>query len=278
MLTSRPTRIALTTLLALLLAACGQSATASVTGKASSARGAAVSGVAGPQSSAVAEPSAAPSSVPEPTTRPSTPAAAASSAPVPANDSALDAISAAYKASLAATSYRVESTITSGSTTSMIQTFEVMLPNRLHRTMNSEGNTSETIIIDATTYSRVGEGEWLQSTDSTGALDILKKIGADPATIEQLTTYITDAEVIGPDTLDGKPMTVYQYKLTFKVNDAGAESSSVVKMWVGTDSLPYKLESDSSSNITGKMTSSHLVNLYSDYNADFAIVAPVPQH
>ncbi|MEP7190492.1 MAG: hypothetical protein ABI901_14980 [Roseiflexaceae bacterium] len=115
----------------------------------------------------------------------------------------------------------------------------------------------------------------MKSTDSTGALDILKQIGADAATIDQLTKQITDAKVIGPDTLDGKPMMVYQYAFTLKVNDAGAKSSSVTKMWVGDDSLPYKLESDGSTNITGKTTTSHLVNIYSDYNADFKIVAPI---
>ncbi len=104
----------------------------------------------------------------------------------------------------------------------------------------------------------------------------MQQIGADSATIDQLTKQITDAKVIGPDTLDGKPMMVYQYALTFKVNDAGAESSSITKMWVGNDSLPYKLESDGSTNITGKKTTSHLVNSYSGYNMDFKIVAPIP--
>ena len=103
----------------------------------------------------------------------------------------------------------------------------------------------------------------------------MKQIGGDAATIDELTKYITDAKVIGPNTLDGKPMMVYQYALTVKVNDAGAESSSVNKMWVGNDSLPYKLESDGSTNITGKTTTSHLVNIYSGYNTDLKIVAPI---
>ena len=82
--------------------------------------------------------------------------------------------------------------------------------------------------------------------------------------------------MVGPDTLDGKPMMVYQYALTFKVNDAGAESSSITKMWVGDDRLPYKLESDGSTNITGKTTTSHLVKIYSGYNTKFQDRSPDP--
>ena len=104
----------------------------------------------------------------------------------------------------------------------------------------------------------------------------MKQIGGDAATIDELTKHITDAKVVGPDTLDGKPMMVYQYALTVKVNDAGAESSSITKMWVGDDRLPYKLESDGSTNITGKTTTSHLVNIYSGYNTDLKIAAPIP--
>ena len=274
--TRRPTWLALMTLLMLLLAACGQNAAPATTSNASSAPSAAASTLASPSISAAVEPAAAPSSAPSPTPQPSPSAAAPSSAPAPASGSALDAISAAYQASVAAKSYHVESTITSGGTTSINNTFDIMLPNRLHRTTNINGKTSESIIIDATTYSRANGGEWIKSTGSTGALDILQQIGADPATIDQLTKQITDAKVIGPDTLDGKPMIVYQYAFSFKVNDAGAESSSITKMWVGDDSLPYKLESDGSTNLTGKTTTSHTVNIYSDYNADFKIVAPIP--
>ena len=260
--THRSTWLALM-LLTLLLAACGLNAAPTTTNSGASAPSA-------------AEPSATPAPDPSPITQPSPSTAATNSTPAPASGSALDAISAAYKASVAAKSYHVASTITSGGTTSIVNTFDIMLPNRLHRTSAINGKTSESIIIDATTYSRANGSEWMKSTDSTGTLDILKQIGADAATIDELTKHITDATVIGPDTLDGKPMMVYQYALTFKVNDAGAESSSITKMWVGNDSLPYKLESDGSTNITGKTTTSHTVNIYSDYNADFKIVAPIP--
>ena len=260
--THRSTWLALM-LLTLLLAACGLNAAPTTTNNGASAPSA-------------AEPSATPAPDPSPTTQPSPSTAATNSTPAPASGSALDAISAAYKASVAAKSYHVASTITSGGTTAIVNTFDIMLPNRLHRTSAINGKTSESIIIDATTYSRANGSEWMKSTDSTGTLDILKQIGADAATIDELTKHITDATVIGPDTLDGKPMMVYQYALTFKVNDAGAESSSITKMWVGNDSLPYKLESDGSTNITGKTTTSHTVNIYSDYNVDFKIVAPIP--
>ena len=273
--TRRPTWLALIILLTLMLAACGQGATPATTGNASSAPSAVASTSSSPPTSAAVAPSAEPAA-PSPTAPPTPAVAATSSAPAPASGSALDAISAAYKASVAAKSYHVESTITSGGTTTIASTFDIMRPDRLHRTTTIHGKTSESIIIDATTYARANGGEWVKSTDSTGALDILQQIGADSATIDQLTKQITDAKVIGPDTLDGKPMMVYQYALTFKVNDAGAESSSITKMWVGNDSLPYKLESDGSTNITGKTTTSHTVNIYSDYNTDFKIVAPIP--
>ncbi len=257
-------------LLTSMVVACGESApSASTTGRTGAPSAVATQASIVPPTSAATTPPTAPITGATPTAgvKPTNP-------PALVGGSAMDAITAAYQASAAAKSYRAQSTVT-GENSSIMNSYEIVKPDRLHVTTNIKGRTSERIYIGPNTYARANAGEWIKSTDPADANQLMKQFGADAAAIAESTKNMTEAKVVGPETLNGKPMTVYQYNLLFKVNDAGANSTSITKLWVGADKLPYKLESDGSTNITGAPTTSHTVTLYSDYNADIKIDAPI---
>ncbi|HKP12704.1 MAG TPA: hypothetical protein VJZ91_11355, partial [Blastocatellia bacterium] len=70
------------------------------------------------------------------------------------------------------------------------------------------------------------------------------------------------------DTLDGKPMTVYQYTLR---NVMGMDITSRSKAWISAaDSLPHRIESET--DLKGKTSKATIT--YFDYNADIKIEPP----
>jgi hypothetical protein len=77
-----------------------------------------------------------------------------------------------------------------------------------------------------------------------------------------------EIKFVGPDTLGGMPMLVYQYTLD---NAGGLTGKSVTKTWVSVaDGLPRKSESDG--EYAGTKTKT--VSTVSDYNADIKIELP----
>jgi hypothetical protein len=89
----------------------------------------------------------------------------------------------------------------------------------------------------------------------------------DPKMIEQIRQS-AEVQSVGPDTLDGMPMTVYQYTLR---NAMGLDMTSHSKAWIAAaDSLPRRIETEA--EIKGKTTKVTIT--YFDYNADIKVEPP----
>ena len=56
---------------------------------------------------------------------------------------------------------------------------------------------------------------------------------------QEVENNITNAKLIGPDILNGKPMLVYQFNYTFTQDNINITTTT--KLWVGvSDGLPYQ--------------------------------------
>jgi hypothetical protein len=90
----------------------------------------------------------------------------------------------------------------------------------------------------------------------------------DPKMLDELEKT-ADVKLVGPDTLDGVPMLVYQYTQT---NPMGMKLKSTSKTWLSVaDGLPRKTETEGEFN--GAKTK--MLMTMSDYNADIKIDAPL---
>lgn len=166
--------------------------------------------------------------------------------------------SAALKASFDALrkvkSYRTHTTIVSQGKSSTLTT-EVVIPNRMHITKQG----MEMIVVPGGTYQKSGDGKWHKSKINMSAM-MDKALGSSEFTDK----ILKDAQVrlIGPNTINGKPMMVY------KVIYTTPEIKSNSRIWIGTDDhLPYKTETTYDGN-------SKSTTFYTDFNAPVSIVAP----
>jgi len=104
-------------------------------------------------------------------------------------------------------------------------TSEMVLPDRLHIVMESDGKrVSETIIISDTMWTRTGDGAW---NSSPGGAAMLSMMGEKE--IDATTNSITDVKLVGPELLNGTPTWVY----TFTSDRADLGVTSQVKIWIG---------------------------------------------
>jgi hypothetical protein len=100
-------------------------------------------------------------------------------------------------------------------------------------------------------------------------IDASKMIASvrDPKVIDELRKS-AEVRLVGPDTLDGKPMTVYEYTLR---NVMGTEMTSRAKAWVAVaDNLPRRMETET--DMKGKTSKATIT--YFDYNTDITIEPP----
>ena len=110
---------------------------------------------------------------------------------------------------------------------------EYRLPDRVRLVRDRE----ETIAIRGKgTFTRRGNQAWQKSP--TDVSDVVLNF-TDAGMLEQLDRDFvkSDCRLLNRDTIAGKPVLVYQYKV------GAAEWSSVNKVWIGAaDGLPYKVE------------------------------------
>lgn len=188
--------------------------------------------------------------------------AATANAPMSASDSAasMDALTKSINAQLNAKSFRARLDAKTTEGEEMARTIEYVAPDRFRMA----GEDDEMIIIGPSAWMRRGSGAWQKLP-----LDPSQMIASvrDPKLIEQIRQS-AEVKLIGPDTLDGKPMTVYQYTLR---NVMGTDIISHSKAWIATaDSLPHRIESET--QIQGKPSKATIT--YFDYNADIKIEPP----
>lgn len=214
--------IPLLLLTSLLLAACGGGSTEAPTSAPTSAPEVKPTTAAATDAPATAAATSAPAATVAPTTAPPT---AAPAAPVlPVGDPKAVVIKA-VKAQLTAGPSRTLTLVeTSDSKTQLVS--EMVPPDRLHITMDSDGKRlSETIIISDTMWTRAGDGAaW---NKSPGGAAMLSMMGEKE--IDATTNSITDVKLIGPELLNGVATWVY----TFTSDRADLGVTSQVKMWIG---------------------------------------------
>jgi hypothetical protein len=196
----------------------------------------------------------------------------AGSAPaaISANDKPLDAMTRAMRAQLDAKSYRasVTNTFDGGAPHRMLM--EYVAPDSYRMITMGHGGagadqSTESVIAKGALYMKTADGRWAKSPiDATEMIKAFR----DPKMLDELTKT-ADVKFVGPDTLDGAPMLVYQYTQT---NPMGMNLKSTAKTWLSVaDGLPRKTETESVFN--GKKSTTLVI--MSDYNADIKIESPV---
>jgi hypothetical protein len=167
----------------------------------------------------------------------------------------------AFQKALAANTFRAKLESTLEGRLSVI-TYEFVAPDR-YRMRNGP---TEMIFVGQDAFLKT-LGSWQKVATS---LQNQMKAIRDPQVVEQVK-QATDVKFIQPDTLEGKPMLVYEYTSTDLL---GVEGKTRAKTWVGMfDGLPYKSEFE---NVTGSVTAKGVLTWY-DYNADIKIEPPFKQ-
>jgi hypothetical protein len=172
---------------------------------------------------------------------------------------ATEALTKAISAQLSAHSYRarVDATLNGEETA---RTIEYVAPDRFHITSEAD----ETLIIGDTVWARPKDGKWQKQPMNANAMLAAVR---DPRIVDEIRKNAVVA-LVGPDTLDAKPMTVYEYTLR---NVMGTPMTSRAKAWIAVaDSLPHRIESETEFN--GQTSKSTVT--YFDYNTDIKIEPP----
>lgn len=185
------------------------------------------------------------------------------------NDKPLDVMTRAMRAQLDAKSYRARVTSSIGDGTSNAMVIEYVAPDRYRMVNDSQSGgknfKQEFIIVGGATFIKVPNSGWVKSpVDASGIVKAFR----DPKMLDELAKT-ADVKFVGPDTLDGAPMLVYQYTQN---DPMGMKLKSTSKTWLAvSDGLPRKTESEGEFN--GQKTKT-LVTI-SDYNADIKIESPI---
>ena len=191
-----------------------------------------------------------------------------SAAVISAGDKPLDVITKAMRSQFDAKSYRARMNLSASNGTTTAMLVEYVSPDRYHVVRDAgagdQASKLEYIIVGKDTYMKTGDGPWTKfPVDMGGMISSFK----DPKTIEELNKG-AEIKFVGPDTLDGMPMLVYQHTLD---NAGGLVGKVVTKTWVAVaDGLPRKSESDG--EYQGIKTKT--VSTISDYNSDIKIELP----
>jgi outer membrane lipoprotein-sorting protein len=190
----------------------------------------------------------------------------------PNSASALAAIKAAYIKAGEQKSYRAHMTMTDSDGKVTNATIEYAAPSSAHMVMKTEGKpqTLEHILYDGSLYIKADK-QWVRSPISSNS--IIEQVRKDPKTLEDFMKTISGAQAAGSESVGGKSASVYRYYQAGRIAGIGS-TKGWVKMWVGSNGLPLKLESDAETKVLfigghGKSTI-----LYTDYGAPIRISAP----
>ncbi len=191
----------------------------------------------------------------------------------PNDPGALAAIRSAYVRAGEQKSYRAQMTTTDGEGRVTHGTIEFVAPSSAHMVMTTDGRTGtvEHILVNGSLYIK-GDKQWVRSPIPTNTL--LEQIRKDPRTLEDFMKTVSGAQAVGPELVDGKPATAYRYYQAGSIAGGMGSTKGWVRLWVGRNGLPLKLESDSETKVLfigghGKSTI-----VYTDYGAPIRINAP----
>lgn len=189
----------------------------------------------------------------------------------PNDPAALAAIRAAYVKASQQKSFRARMVTESGGKLSE-GSVEYAAPARMHMVMTTDNKKMEQIVIDGTHYIK-SEGRWARMPIASG--NLLEQIRKDPETLAAFERTVSGAQIVGTDTVEGQRATAYRYHQAAKIAAGLASSTGWVKLWVGSNGLPLKAESESSARVLGFGSRGKTTILYRDYGANVRIAAPM---
>ena len=143
-------------------------------------------------------------------------------------------------------------------------------PASMHMVMKTQN--MEHIAIGGTHYMKA-DGKWTRLPIASG--DLLAQFRKDPQQLAAFERSVSGAQVVGPEQVGGQRATAYRYHQAAKMAGGLASSAGWVKLWVGSNGLPLKVESDTTGGVLGFSGKSHTTILYDEYGAPVRIVAPL---
>src|SRR5688572_9486170 len=149
-------------------------------------------------------------------------------------------------------------------------TIQYSSPASMHMVMKTQN--MEHIVIGGAHYLR-SDGKWTRLPIATG--DLLEQFRKDPQALAAFERSVSGAQVVGPETVGSQRATAYRYYQAAKVGGGLASSAGWVKLWVGANGLPLKVESDATGRVLGFSSRAKTTIFYDEYGVPVRIVAPL---
>ena len=187
----------------------------------------------------------------------------------PNDPAALAAIRSAWAKAAEQRSFRARMTSESDGKVQE-STMAFAAPSSLHMVMRTQN--MEHIVIGGAHYMK-SDGKWARLPIATG--NMLEQFRKGPEALAAFERSVSGARVVGPEAVGGQRATAYRYYQAAKVAGGLASSAGWVKLWVGANGLPLKVESNATGRMLGMSNQSRTTILYEDYGAPVRIVAPL---
>jgi hypothetical protein len=187
----------------------------------------------------------------------------------PSDPSALAAIKAAWAKAAEQRSFRARMTSLSDGKVQE-STLQFAAPASVHMVMKTQN--MEHIAIGGTHYMK-SDGKWARLPLATG--NMLEQFRKDPQAIAAFERSVSGAQLVGREPVGTQRATAYRYYQAASAAGGLASSAGWVKLWVGANGLPLKVESDATGRMLGMSSQSKTTILYEDYGAPVRIVAPM---
>lgn len=182
---------------------------------------------------------------------------------------ALAAIKAAWAKAAEQRSFRARMTSVSDGKTHE-STMRFAAPASAHMVMRTQN--MEHIVIGGTHYMKA-DGKWTRLPIATG--NLMEQFRKDPQAIAAFERSVSGAQAVGPEPVGGQRATAYRYYQAASAAGGLASSAGWVKLWVGSNGLPLKVESDATGRMLGMSSQSKTTIFYEDYGAPVRITAPM---
>jgi uncharacterized cupin superfamily protein len=149
-------------------------------------------------------------------------------------------------------------------------TIQYAAPGSMHMVMKTQN--VEHIVIGGAHYLK-SDGKWTRLPIASG--DLIEQFRKDPQAIAAFERSVSGAQAVGPEMVGTQRATAYRYYQAAKVAGGLASSAGWVKLWIGANGLPLKVESESTGRMLGFSSRGKTTLLYEDYGAPVRIVAPI---
>ena len=187
----------------------------------------------------------------------------------PNDPAAFAAIRAAYMKASEQKSFRARmSSVSDGKVSE--STIEYAAPGSMRMVMKTQN--MEQIVVGGAHYMK-SDGRWTRLPMTTG--NLVEQFRKDPAALAAFERTVSGAQLVGPETVGNQRATAYRYYQAGRVAGGLASSAGWVKLWVGANGLPVKVESDASGRMLGFSSNSKTTIFYEDYGAPVRIAAPM---